>query len=90
MTQRVATGLTELVVTALIRAAESSTQPTGCVPHHVPTRNAGGKDKDAGPECHRHHDEWHNKLGSRGYEAKHRITCRAIRAALAGHVGGTK
>lgn len=77
--------LTPMVVRVLLKFT-TRVFVSSSVPHHVPTRNGGGKDKDAGPDCPRHHDEWHFKLGSRGYEAKYRINCRAIRAALAEYV----
>lgn len=54
----------------------------GSEPHHFPCRPIG-KDKDAGPECRRHHAEWHDTLGARGHARKYRIDLRRIRAALA-------
>jgi hypothetical protein len=51
-------------------------------PHHFPCRPIG-RDKDAGPECRRHHAEWHDALGARGHARKYRIDLRRVRAALA-------
>lgn len=77
--------VTEHVIEKLLDWARAPEMPPRIIPtepHHFPCRPIG-KDKDAGPECRRHHAEWHDTLGARGHARKYRIDLRRIRAALA-------
>ena len=53
----------------------------GSDPHHIPTRGAGGIDKDTVPLCRAHHDEWH-RTGEHTFAAKYDVDLRAVAAAL--------
>jgi hypothetical protein len=52
-----------------------------CDPHHVPTRGAGGVDKDTVPLCREHHREWHD-IGEKSFDAKHGVNLRAVAKAI--------
>lgn len=54
-------------------------------PHHIPTRGAGGVDKDTVPLCRVHHDEWHS-TGEHTFAAKYDVDLRAVAAALHGEL----
>lgn len=50
-------------------------------PHHVPTRGAGGVDKDTVPLCRTHHREWHD-IGEQSFDAKYGVNLRAVAKAI--------
>lgn len=50
-------------------------------PHHVPTRGAGGVDKDTVPLCREHHREWHD-IGEQSFDAKYGVNLRAVAKAI--------
>lgn len=54
-------------------------------PHHIPTRGAGGKDKDTVPLCRAHHTEWHS-IGEQSFADKHGVDLRAVASALHGEL----
>lgn len=54
----------------------------GCSePHHIPTRGAGGIDKDTVPLCRAHHQEWHD-AGEQTFADKYGVDLRAVAASL--------
>jgi len=73
--------LTERVLEVLLQAATYG-DTIGTEPAHVPCRPIG-KDSDTGPSCREHHEEWHFKLGARGFATKYRIDLKRIRQGLA-------
>lgn len=50
-------------------------------PHHVPTRGAGGVDKDTVPLCREHHREWHD-IGEKSFDAKYGVHLRGVAKAI--------
>jgi hypothetical protein len=53
----------------------------GSDPHHVPTRGAGGVDKDTVPLCREHHREWHD-IGEKSFDAKYGVPLRGVAKAI--------
>ena len=53
----------------------------GSVPHHDPSRGAGGTDKDAVPLCHEHHDEFHT-VGRKTFRERYGVDLRAVAASI--------
>ena len=46
-------------------------------PHHIPSRGAGGTDKDCVPLCTAHHREFHD-IGEQSFAERYAVDLRAI------------
>lgn len=57
------------------------TEPRGTVPHHIPSRGAGGTDADTVPLCTRHHDESH-AIGQDSFWSRCGVDPEAVKARL--------
>jgi hypothetical protein len=65
----------------LTKAASRGELPRISEPHHIPSRRAGGLDKDCVPLCFSHHREFHNS-GEQSFGERYNVDLRAIAARI--------